>query len=126
MKVSVIVPSFNSKKYLRQCIDSIMRQTIDEMEIICVDAGSSDGTIEILNEYADKNENFRIIHSDRRSMGFQYNLGLRVSTGEYIGFVETDDFVEDDMYKCLYETGKKYDIDMVRADWYAFQNDKNS
>ncbi len=124
--VSIVIPSYNSKMYLRQCLDSILGQSLRDIEVICVDAGSTDGSLEILNKYREMHENFRMIHSDKKSMGYQYNLGIKASQGEYVGFVETDDFIDEDMYQYLYSAAKSDDADIVRTNWFVFKNTRDS
>ena len=74
-KVSIIMPSLNVASFIRQCMDSVVTQTLKEIEIFCVDAGSTDGTLEILREYEQKDKRVRVIVSDKKSIGYQYNLG---------------------------------------------------
>ena len=100
-KVSVIMPSLNVVQYIQECMESVVRQTLSDIEIICVDAGSTDGTLEILQEFAKKDQRMSIIVSDKKSYGYQMNLGLKAAKGEYIGIVETDDFIEPNMYEDL-------------------------
>lgn len=107
--VSVIMPSLNAARYLRQCVDSVLCQTLRQIELLCVDAGSTDGTLELLEEYAAADPRVRVIRSEKRSYGYQVNLGIREARGEYIGIVETDDCVDPSMYEklfaCARETG---------------------
>lgn len=120
IKVSVIMPFLNSITYLKECMDSVINQTLKEIEIICVDAGSIDGTLEILHEYAEKDERIKIINSDKKSYGYQINLGLRNAQGEYFGIVESDDVIKEEMYKELYDIANKYKCDAVKSDFYIF------
>ncbi|ELZ6270419.1 glycosyltransferase family 2 protein, partial [Campylobacter coli] len=92
-KVSVVVPSLNSIKYIHECIDSILNQTLKDIEIICVDAGSTDGTLEVLREYEKNDERLKVIVSDKKSYGYQINLGIKEAKGEYLGIVESDDCI---------------------------------
>lgn len=118
-KVSVILPSLNVVSYIRECIESVLCQTLSDIEILCIDAGSTDGTCEIIKEYADKDSRIRFIQSEIRSYGYQMNLGMDMAEGEYIGIVETDDCVEPDMYEILYQTACEYDLDYVKAGFYT-------
>lgn len=121
IKVSVIMPFLNSITYLKECMDSVINQTLKEIEIICVDAGSTDGTLELLQEYAEKDKRIRIINSTKKSYGMQMNLGLKYAKGKYIGIVESDDFVELNMYEELYEIAIKNNLDIIKSDYYHFK-----
>lgn len=116
--VSVILPSLNAAQYIRECLESVMNQTLKEIEILCVDAGSTDGTLEILEEYALTDKRIHIIKSDRKSYGYQLNLGLEEARGQYIGIVETDDFIETSMYEKLYSYVGSDDPDFVKGGYY--------
>lgn len=120
IKVSVILPSLNVAQYIEQCMDSVVNQTLQELEIICVDAGSSDGTKEILERYARRDSRIIILYSNIKSYGRQVNMGLDYATGDYIAVLETDDWVEPDMYQCLYECALKDQLDYVAADFDKF------
>jgi glycosyltransferase involved in cell wall biosynthesis len=120
-KVSIIMPVLNGEKYLREALDSVVNQTLRDIEFIVVDAGSTDGTLEILREYADKDSRMRILHSEKRSMGAQYNIGIDIAKGEFIGFVEADDCVALDMFESLRNKAESYnDIDYIKADFNHF------
>lgn len=118
--ISIILPSLNMTCYIRECLESVLKQTLREIEILCVDAGSIDGTIDIIEDYCAVDSRVRLIHSPEKSYGYQMNLGIREARGEYIGFVDTDDKVSEDMYAGLYERAKKDDLDMIRADYAMF------
>lgn len=113
--VSVIMPSYNVGKYIRTCMESVLAQTLREMEILVIDAGSKDGTLDILQEYAARDARICLIHSDKKSYGYQVNMGIRMAAGRYIGIVETDDFIEPDMYRTLYDRALESDADYVRG-----------
>lgn len=123
IKVSVILPSLNVANYIRECIESALKQTLHEIEIICVDAGSEDGTRQILQEYAQKDKRVSIIDSNIRSYGAQVNMGIEAAQGEYIAILETDDYVLDDMYERLYDTAQKNRLDYAMADYIYFYDD---
>lgn len=120
-KVSVIMPSLNVGPYIEECISSVVSQTLEDIEIICVDAGSTDGTVEVLEKYASVDSRIQIIHSDKKSYGYQMNLGIDAAKGEYIGIVEPDDYVPDNMFSDLYEIAEKNNLDFVKADFYRFK-----
>ena len=122
-KVSVVMPSLNVRPYIEECLDSVRNQTLADIEILCVDAGSTDGTLEILRSYAEKDPRIRVIQSDRKSYGYQMNLGLDAAAGEYFGIVETDDYIAPEMYEELYAAAKEQDLDIVKADYTVFTGD---
>ena len=126
-KVSVIMPSLNVEPYIRECMDSVVGQTLKDIEIICVDAGSTDGTLEILQEYAKQDSRIKIIVSDKRSYGYQMNIGIAAAKGEYIGIVETDDWVDRGMFFALYEAAVANDAEIVKSNYYWYTTtDKKS
>lgn len=118
--VSIIMPSLNVAKYIRECIESALNQTLHDIELICIDAGSTDGTWEILQEYARKDERIRLLHSDVRSYGYQVNMGIREARGEFVAVLETDDYIEKEMYEVLYHIAKHSGAEVVKADFDSF------
>lgn len=120
IKISLILPSLNVVDYIRETIESVKLQSIREIEIICIDAGSTDGTVEIIESAAKDDTRIRLIHSSVRSYGYQVNLGIDVAKGDYIAVVETDDFVDPDMFRRLYDVARANDADYVKADYDAF------
>lgn len=114
-KVSVIMPSLNVADYIEQCMESVINQTLKEIEIIAVDAGSTDGTLEILRKYEAQDNRVRVTQSDKRSYGYQLNLGISMAQGEYIGVVETDDYIELNMYETLYSLAIESEADYVKG-----------
>lgn len=102
--ISVIIPVYNiQSKYLKRCIDSVLAQTYKDMEIILVDDGSSDGSGETCDEYASAYPNVKVFHKENGGSSSARNLGISKASGDYIGFVDSDDYVEPDMYEVLYE-----------------------
>lgn len=118
-KVSIILPSLNVAAYIRECIESVINQTFSDIEILCIDAGSTDGTCDILQEYAAKDNRIRLISSAEKSYGYQMNLGMDMAEGEYIGIVETDDCIEHDMYEVLYKIAVENNLDYAKAGFYT-------
>jgi len=108
--VSVIVPVYNVEKYLRQCLDSVVNQTLKDIEIICVNDGSTDKSAEILEEYADR---VTIVNQKNAGLSGARNTGIKHATGEYIGFVDSDDFVAPDFFEKLYAAAAKYNADIA-------------
>lgn len=120
VKVSVIVPVYNVEKYLRTCMDSILSQSLEDIEIICVDDGSTDNSPEILDEYAQKDRRVKVIHKKNSGYGNSMNVGIDMAQGEYIGIVESDDYILPDMYKTLYACASAYDLDLVKSECIQF------
>ena len=123
-KISVIIPVYNVEKYLRQCLDSVINQTLKDIEIICVDDGSTDGSGAILDEYAANDGRIKVIHKENGGYGKAMNVGMDNARGEYIGIVEPDDYIELDMYETMYNTATNTNVDFVKADYYRFSEDK--
>ena len=115
IKVSILVPCYNSEKYIKKCINSILCQTLNDIEIICINDGSTDNTLKILQSFEKNNSKIKIIDKKNSGYGASLNLGFSISKGEYIGIVESDDFIEKNMYESLYENAKKYDLDISRC-----------
>ena len=112
-KISVIVPVYNAEEYLEQCLDSIVNQTLDDIEIICVNDGSKDSSLAILKEYSCKYSNIKVINQKNYGIIGARISGFKNATGEYIGWVDNDDFIELNMYEKLYNTTKKGEADIV-------------
>ncbi len=119
-KISVVVPVYNVEKYLKECIDSIINQTLEDIEIICVNDGSTDSSLEILNDYAKKDSRIIVINKSNSGYGHTMNMGLNAASGEYIGIIESDDFADKNMFEDLYKLAKEYDADIVKGDWYNY------
>lgn len=112
-EISVIIPVYNVEKYLRECIDSVCNQTFKDIEIICVDDGSDDSSLEILKEYEVKDKRFKIFENSHEGPSSARNTGLDNAEGKYIYFMDSDDFIEHDTLEKLYNTAEKNDTDMV-------------
>ncbi len=125
-KVTVLIPTLNSIEFMKECLESVINQTLRTLEIIVVDAGSTDGTLELVESYQKKDNRIRIIHSEKKSYGYQLNIGIATARGDYIGIVESDDVVELDMYKTLLEVATEKDADFVKSNFahYAVTVDK--
>lgn len=117
-KVSVVVPIYNVEQYLCQCIDSIRAQTMRDIEIICVDDGSTDSSVEIVDWYAGADDRIKVVHKDNAGYGAAMNAGIKLATGEYIGIVESDDRIAPEMYAALYKAAKDNGLDFVKSDAY--------
>ena len=121
-KVTVIMPSLNVAKYITECMDSVLNQTLQDIEVLAIDAGSTDGTLEILQDYACKDLRVQVIVSDKKSYGYQVNRGISLAKGEYIGIVETDDFIEPDMLETLYAKAVEINADYVKGTAQTFMD----
>ena len=119
-KVSVVIPVYNMEKYLRQCLNSVAGQTLKDLEIICVNDGSTDSSKAILDEYAAKDSRFIIIDKPNSGYGHSMNCGFDKATGEYIVIVESDDYADPEMFKDLYREAKKYSLDVVKSGFYYY------
>ena len=93
-KVSVLVPIYTVEKYLRQCLDSLINQTLEDIEIICINDGSTDSSPEIIKEFQAKDVRIKVINKENSGYGASMNMGVDMATGEYIGIVESDDYAE--------------------------------
>lgn len=122
-KVSVIVPICNVEKYVGQCLESLRSQTMQEIEIICIDDGSTDNSGRIADEFAAADERFKVIHKVNTGYGDSMNLGLKTAVSEYIAVLESDDFAAPEMIERLYETAVKYDAQIVKSNFYGYYDD---
>ena len=122
-KLSIIVPVYNVEAYLGKCLDSILEQTLEEIEIICVNDGSTDTSGEILRKYAEKDSRILLIEQENQGLGAARNAGIEKARGEYIGFVDSDDFVDPAMFEKLYEKAKKYGSDVVLTNINLYYTD---
>lgn len=122
-KVSVIMPVYNVENYLRQCLDSVINQTLREIEIICVDDGSSDNSLKILLEYAAKDKRITVIKQNNLYAGVARNAGIAVAKGEYLSFLDSDDFFELNMLEEAYKAIKKEKSEIVFYLYTAYDND---
>lgn len=127
-KVSILVPIYNNEVYLHECIDSIINQTLKDIEIILLDDGSTDNSPQICDEYAKKDNRIKVVHKENTGYGHTMNLGIEMATGEYIGIVESDDYVELDMFESLYNATVQNNqkIDIVKSNHTVFYGDKNN
>ncbi len=115
--ISVIVPVYNTEPFLRKCVDSILGQTFPRLEIILVDDGSTDESGTICDQYADRDERVRVIHQANSGLVEAWITGLESSVGEFIGFVDSDDWIDKNMYALMYEAMEANRADMVQCDY---------
>lgn len=115
IKVSIIVPVYNVEKYLDKCMKSLVSQTLKDIEIICINDGSTDSSLAILESYANTDKRIIIIDKENEGQSVARNIGIKTAKGEYLGFVDSDDWVDKDYYEKLYNAAKKCDCDIACA-----------
>ncbi|WP_270972261.1 glycosyltransferase [Campylobacter upsaliensis] len=124
MLISILIPSYNSASYIKECLESVLAQSYAKLEILCIDAYSNDGTLDILEEFAKKDERIKLILSEKKSFGYQLNLGLKKATGEYFSIVESDDLAHPLMCERLLNLALTTKCDIVKANLTSFTQDK--
>ena len=112
-EISIIIPVYNVEKYIERCVNSLLNQTFQNIEIILINDSSTDSSLEICNKLAEKDSRIKVIHKENEGAGMARNAALKIATGKYIGFVDSDDFVAPDMFKELYEKAEKYNSDLI-------------
>ncbi len=124
-KISLIICAYNSAEFLPECLDSCLNQTLKEIEIICVDDGSTDNTLKILQEYEKKDDRIKVIHQENQGLSISRNKAMEIATGEYVQFVDADDWIETDTCSSLWIYAKLYGLDMLSFSSIEFKNDTN-
>lgn len=124
--ISILVPCYNVEKYLRECLDSIVNQTFTDYEAICINDGSTDTTLSILKEYAEKDSRFVIIDKKNSGYGASMNMGIDAAKGKYLGIVESDDYIEPEMFEKLHKEAEEYKLDCVRCLYREFNDLKGT
>lgn len=119
-KVTVIVPAYNAEPYIEQCADSILHQTLNDMEIIFIDDGSTDGTGEIIDTLVKGRSNVRVIHQQNKGLYKTREIGLAFATGDYVGWVDADDYVERNMFEILFNAALTNDSELAICDYSWF------
>ncbi len=122
--ISIIIPVYKVEKYLEKCIQSVINQTYENLQIILVDDGSPDNCGKICDEYAQKDHRIEVIHKSNGGLSDARNKGLEIAKGEYIGFVDSDDYIESDMYEVLYNLLKQYNVDVSICNFYTVSQGK--
>ena len=120
--ISVVIPVYNTEKYLKECIDSVINQSYNNLEIILVDDGSTDNSLEICNKYADMDKRIKVIHKNNGGLSDARNVGIENANGKYITFVDSDDFIENDMYELLYNDVCENNAEIAGCDYYLFNS----
>lgn len=126
IKVSVVIPVYNMEKYLERCVESVLAQTLKEIEIILVDDGGSDRSVQMCDEYKKKYSNIIVLHKENGGLTSAWKAGSKLANGAYIGYVDSDDFIEPNMYERLYDAVKKNDADIACCGLkHIYENDSN-
>lgn len=123
-KISIIIPVYNVEKYLEQCLKSVINQTFKDIEIICINDGSTDNSLEILEAFQKQDERIKIINKQNEGQGIARNEGLKVAKGEYISFIDPDDWVEQGMYEFLYNKFLETNAQIIRFNYRSFDEEK--
>ena len=124
VKISVIMPIYNSEKYLKEAIDSVLNQSFKDFELICINDGSTDNSPEILENYRKKDKRIKIINQKNQGLSAARNKGLKNSNGEYIYFIDSDDYISKNTLKELYQNARINDSDIVLYKKARFNGDK--
>lgn len=125
IKLSIIIPCYNVENYVEKCINSLLQQTLNDIEIIVVNDGSKDNTLKILKKLVKENTNIKLIDKKNAGVSAARNDALKIAKGEYIGFLDSDDWVEKDMFEKMYNKAIKENLDIVASDTNAVYPDKN-
>lgn len=123
-KISIIIPVYKVEKYLRRCLDSIIQQTFAAWECILIDDGSPDNSGKICDEYAEKDTRFKVIHQENGGVSVARNTGLNMAEGDWISFIDPDDWIEPDMYEIAYNRAEKDELDLIQWN-YVIEKNKN-
>lgn len=121
-EISMIIPVYNSEKYLHRCLDSVLQQSFRDIEVICVDDGSEDGSAKILDEYASLDDRIRVIHKENGGATSARKAGAAIAAGKYIGCVDSDDWIDAGMFERLYQIAERERVDLVTCGFYLEGN----
>lgn len=124
--ISVIIPVYNVEPYLRRCLDSVLAQTYKNLEIIVIDDGSPDYSGMICDQYAQRDQRMKVIHQENGGLCAARNAGMKIATGKYIGFVDSDDWIAPEMYEELYRNLKEYDADIVSCSYFRVKPERDT
>ena len=118
VKVSILIPVYNTEKYLEKCLSSVENQTLTEIEIICINDGSKDNSLDIIKKHQSIDPRIKIVDKEHTGYGHSMNQGLKTAVGEYIGIVESDDFADEGMFEYLYRTARENDAEIVKSNYW--------
>ena len=118
--LSILVPIYNVEPYLAQCLKSIQQQTFEDFEVLCINDGSTDESLAIIEEFIKLDNRFKVIDKKNTGYGHSMNVGLAHCSGDYVGIVESDDFIEPDMFDILIALAQQHDLDIARCNYFLF------
>lgn len=120
--LTVVIPVYNTEKYIKKCMDSVLSQSFRNMEILCIDDGSTDGSALLLEAYKAKDDRVRVIHKENGGLVSARKLGVKIANGKYVGFVDSDDWIDPEMYEQLYQKAEEYRADLVTSGYWLEGN----
>jgi len=120
-KVSIIIPAYNTERYIKNCINSVINQTLNDIEVICIDDGSTDETGKILDVYAQKDKRVKVIHQSNSGQAEAKKNGIKIASGKYIAFIDSDDWIKKNMYEEMYFYAQKFDTDAVCCGYFSIK-----
>lgn len=130
VSVSIIVPIFRVELYLRECIESLISQTLKDIEIILVDDGSDDGCAQICDQYAERDSRIKVVHKKNGGLDSARKAGIAIASGKYVGYVDGDDWIEPFMYERMVELAEKYQVSVVETgiidSWDSVESKRHS
>lgn len=126
IKVSVIIPVYNTEKYLEECLDSVMNQTLKDIEIICINDGSTDNSPDILKGYAERDDRISVYSHENKGLGATRNIGIDLSRGEYLYFIDSDDFIDPNTLEETYCLAKEKNLDCVIFQGISYDDEKRT
>ncbi len=120
-QISVIIPAYNTERYIKKCINSVINQTFNDIEVICIDDGSTDETGKILDVYAQKDKRVKVIHQNNSGQAEAKKNGIKIASGKYIAFIDSDDWIKKNMYEEMYFYAQKFDTDAVCCGYFSIK-----
>jgi glycosyltransferase involved in cell wall biosynthesis len=125
VKISIIIPAYNTEKYLQKCLDSVINQTLKDIEILCINDGSKDNSLSILQEYAAKDKRIKVFNQENKGVAIARNVGLENAIGEYVWLIDANDWCKLTATFIIYEKIKTYDADMIMFAARSYNEQKN-
>ena len=123
--ISIIIPAYNAEEYIEKCMCSVLRQTLHDIEVICIDDGSTDDTGKIFEAYAKEDNRIKVVHQANTGQAMARKIGVGLAKGDYIAFVDSDDWIQDDMYEKMYFYAQKFDVDAVCVGYFSVKDNSS-